>query len=75
MCCDCCILGKAAQEQGLSCDLSLSVGYQCGLVYHTCCLNGAPDNQIPPTGQSERRWKINSYVVDYLISGLGLLFC
>ncbi|XP_029010122.1 fibulin-1 isoform X2 [Betta splendens] len=45
MCCDCCLLGKAAQEQGQACDHSLSVGHQCGLVYHACCVK--KDNQSP----------------------------
>lgn len=43
MCCDCCLLGKAAQEIGLACDHSLSVGYQCGLVSRACCTHGNPD--------------------------------
>uniref|UniRef100_A0A3Q1J7F1 Fibulin-1 n=1 Tax=Anabas testudineus TaxID=64144 RepID=A0A3Q1J7F1_ANATE len=54
MCCDCCLLGKAAQEQGLSCDLNLSVGYQCGQVYHSCCVKKTQDNQISATEQTER---------------------
>ncbi|XP_063052733.1 fibulin-1 isoform X2 [Engraulis encrasicolus] len=37
MCCDCCLLGRAAQETGVPCDLSLAVGYQCGLVSRACC--------------------------------------
>ncbi|XP_020516510.2 fibulin-1 isoform X1 [Labrus bergylta] len=53
MCCDCCLLGKAAQEQGLSCDHSLSVGYQCGLVSRACCEYGTHDNQTTPAGQIE----------------------
>ncbi|CAB1331529.1 unnamed protein product [Coregonus sp. 'balchen'] len=43
MCCDCCLLGRAAQEKGLPCDHSLSLGYQCGLVSRACCDDGAPD--------------------------------
>ncbi|CAB1323414.1 unnamed protein product [Coregonus sp. 'balchen'] len=43
MCCDCCLLGQAVQEQGLTCDHSLSLGYQCGLVSRGCCNDGAPD--------------------------------
>lgn len=55
MCCDCCLLGKTAQEQGLPCDLpdSLSVGYQCGLVYRACCVDGAPDNQTTASVKTE----------------------
>uniref|UniRef100_A0A8C7VUE9 Fibulin-1 n=1 Tax=Oncorhynchus mykiss TaxID=8022 RepID=A0A8C7VUE9_ONCMY len=43
MCCDCCLLGRAAREHGLTCDHSLSLGYQCGLVSRACCDDGAPD--------------------------------
>ncbi|XP_028286387.1 fibulin-1 isoform X2 [Parambassis ranga] len=53
MCCDCCLLGKATQEQGLPCDHNLSLGYQCGLVSRACCVDGSPDNQKPPTHQAE----------------------
>uniref|UniRef100_A0A672HT80 Fibulin-1 n=1 Tax=Salarias fasciatus TaxID=181472 RepID=A0A672HT80_SALFA len=48
MCCDCCLVGKAAQEQGLPCDHSLSMGYQCGLVSRACCVHGDSDNQTQP---------------------------
>uniref|UniRef100_A0A672HTS0 Fibulin-1 n=1 Tax=Salarias fasciatus TaxID=181472 RepID=A0A672HTS0_SALFA len=55
MCCDCCLVGKAAQEQGLPCDHSLSMGYQCGLVSRACCVHGDSDNQTQPgiTSQPE----------------------
>ncbi|XP_029613916.1 fibulin-1 isoform X2 [Salmo trutta] len=43
MCCDCCLLGRAAREQGLTCDHSLSLGYQCGLVSRACCDDRSPD--------------------------------
>lgn len=59
MCCDCCLLGKTGQEQGLPCDHSLSLGYQCGLVYRACCVDGVPDNQTAPTGQTERGYNEN----------------
>ncbi|KAJ8411170.1 hypothetical protein AAFF_G00171760 [Aldrovandia affinis] len=48
MCCDCCLLGKAALEHGLGCDISLSVSYQCGLVYRTCCVDGSTEGVTPP---------------------------
>ncbi|KAK2490175.1 hypothetical protein MC885_002448 [Smutsia gigantea] len=35
-CCHCCLLGRAAQAQGQSCEYSLMVGYQCGLVFRAC---------------------------------------
>ncbi|XP_030587201.1 fibulin-1 isoform X2 [Archocentrus centrarchus] len=47
LCCDCCLLGKAANELGLPCDHNLSVGYQCNLVYRDCCMEGAQKNQVP----------------------------
>ncbi|XP_041111208.1 fibulin-1 isoform X2 [Polyodon spathula] len=39
-CCNCCLLGKNAQQQGLSCEQNLSLGYECGLVYRACCVEG-----------------------------------
>ncbi|KAG7230918.1 hypothetical protein INR49_024946 [Caranx melampygus] len=54
MCCDCCLLGKAAQEQGLPCDHNLSVGYQCTVVSRACCVDGASDKQAATTEQTEQ---------------------
>uniref|UniRef100_A0A3Q4ABH0 Fibulin-1 n=1 Tax=Mola mola TaxID=94237 RepID=A0A3Q4ABH0_MOLML len=56
-CCDCCLLGKAAQEVGLPCDHSLSVGHRCSQVSKSCCLDGAPNNQSTSTQQKECRWE------------------
>ncbi|XP_063164405.1 fibulin-1 isoform X2 [Candoia aspera] len=39
-CCHCCFLGKEAQKQGHSCEQSLFMGYQCGLVFRACCVEG-----------------------------------
>ncbi|XP_070611365.1 fibulin-1 isoform X2 [Erythrolamprus reginae] len=39
-CCHCCFLGKEAQKQGNSCEQSLLMGYQCGLVFRACCVEG-----------------------------------
>ncbi|KAL0968016.1 hypothetical protein UPYG_G00261110 [Umbra pygmaea] len=50
MCCDCCLLGRAAQEQGLPCDHRLSLGYQCGLVSRACCDDGASVETKPTLG-------------------------
>uniref|UniRef100_A0A672NYB0 Fibulin-1 n=1 Tax=Sinocyclocheilus grahami TaxID=75366 RepID=A0A672NYB0_SINGR len=47
-CCECCLLGRAAQERGLSCDLTLAVWYQCGLVSRACCVDRSP-NKLPPS--------------------------
>ncbi|XP_030627474.1 fibulin-1 isoform X2 [Chanos chanos] len=55
MCCDCCLLGKAAQEQGLSCDLTLSVGYQCGLVSRACCQDSFPNTTSPETPEQDNQ--------------------
>ncbi|XP_008409358.1 fibulin-1 isoform X2 [Poecilia reticulata] len=52
-CCDCCLLGKEAQELNIPCDHNLSVGYQCSLVSRACCMDGASDNQTAALGQSE----------------------
>ncbi|XP_046716098.1 fibulin-1 isoform X2 [Silurus meridionalis] len=35
VCCECCLLGREAQKQGLTCDLNLSS--QCGSVFQSCC--------------------------------------
>ncbi|XP_049330394.1 fibulin-1 isoform X2 [Astyanax mexicanus] len=43
VCCECCLLGRAAEEQGLSCDFSLTVSYQCGLVSRACCVDKSPE--------------------------------
>ena len=43
-CCECCLLGKAAQEHNLPCDHSLALGYQCGLVSRACCVDAASLN-------------------------------
>ncbi|XP_028815020.1 fibulin-1 isoform X3 [Denticeps clupeoides] len=53
MCCDCCLLGKAAQTLGQPCDLSLSVSYQCGLVSRACCVDGAPEQEFNGTQENK----------------------
>lgn len=59
-CCDCCLLGKAAQEQGLPCDQGLLLGYQCGLVSRACCVDGSPDNHTTaPPGASDKENETN----------------
>uniref|UniRef100_A0A663EJK9 Fibulin-1 n=1 Tax=Aquila chrysaetos chrysaetos TaxID=223781 RepID=A0A663EJK9_AQUCH len=40
ICCYCCLLGKAAQIQGQSCEPNPKIGYQCGIVFRACCLKG-----------------------------------
>nr|XP_020659671.1 fibulin-1 isoform X2 [Pogona vitticeps] len=39
-CCNCCFMGRVAQKQGNSCEQSLLMGYQCGLVFRACCVEG-----------------------------------
>lgn len=62
MCCDCCLLGKAAQELGLHCDHKLSVGHRCGTVFQSCCTERVPDNHTTttptpaPAPQTECGW-------------------
>nr|XP_006212641.1 fibulin-1 isoform X2 [Vicugna pacos] len=47
-CCHCCLLGRAAQAQGQSCEYSLMVGYQCGLVFRACCVKGQEATDFAP---------------------------
>uniref|UniRef100_A0A7N4P1Z1 Fibulin-1 n=1 Tax=Sarcophilus harrisii TaxID=9305 RepID=A0A7N4P1Z1_SARHA len=47
-CCRCCLLGKAAQAQGQSCEYNLMIGYQCGLVYRACCVKGQETAELAP---------------------------
>ncbi|XP_068958353.1 fibulin-1 isoform X1 [Petaurus breviceps papuanus] len=47
-CCHCCLLGKAAQAQGQSCEYNLMIGYQCGLVYRACCVKGQETPELAP---------------------------
>ncbi|XP_055962980.1 fibulin-1 isoform X2 [Sorex fumeus] len=47
-CCHCCLLGRAAQAQGQSCEHNLMVGYQCGLVFRTCCVKGQEASELSP---------------------------
>ncbi|XP_067292424.1 fibulin-1 isoform X2 [Pseudorasbora parva] len=52
MCCECCLLGRAAQDQGLTCDLTLAVGYQCGVVSRACCVDRQPNTDGKPNPDS-----------------------
>ncbi|XP_007953835.1 fibulin-1 [Orycteropus afer afer] len=47
-CCHCCLLGKAAQAQGQSCEYNLMAGYQCGLVFRACCVKGQEATDFTP---------------------------
>ncbi|XP_058424132.1 fibulin-1 isoform X2 [Diceros bicornis minor] len=47
-CCHCCLLGRAAQAQGQSCEYNLMVGYQCGLVFRACCVKGQETADFAP---------------------------
>ena len=47
-CCHCFLLGRAAQAQGQSCEYSLMVGYQCGLVFRACCVKGQETADFAP---------------------------
>ncbi|XP_059537352.1 fibulin-1 isoform X1 [Myotis daubentonii] len=47
-CCHCCLLGRAAQAQGQSCEYNLMVGYQCGLVFRACCVKGQETSDLAP---------------------------
>ncbi|XP_063099918.1 fibulin-1 isoform X1 [Cavia porcellus] len=47
-CCHCCLLGRAAQAQAQSCEPSLMLGYQCGLVFRACCVRGQESTDFAP---------------------------
>uniref|UniRef100_A0A8C7BUK4 Fibulin-1 n=1 Tax=Neovison vison TaxID=452646 RepID=A0A8C7BUK4_NEOVI len=47
-CCHCCLLGRAAQAAGQSCEYTLMVGYQCGLVFRACCVKGQETADFAP---------------------------
>ncbi|KAM5289060.1 fibulin-1 isoform 2-T2 [Ctenodactylus gundi] len=47
-CCHCCVLGRVAQARGQSCEPSLLLGYQCGLVFRACCVRGQETADFAP---------------------------
>ncbi|XP_062859232.1 fibulin-1 [Trichomycterus rosablanca] len=59
VCCDCCLLGRAAQEQGLTCDFSFSVSYQCGLVSRACCVDKSPEGDSNSTQEDRLATETN----------------
>lgn len=69
MCCDCCLLGKAAQELNQPCDQNLSLGQRCGEVSQACCLDGASANQTTPTQQTERGWEKSIMYLNLYFAG------
>lgn len=52
-CCHCCLLGRAAQAQGQSCEYNLMVGYQCGLVFRACCVKGQETTDFAPADNGD----------------------
>ncbi|XP_017384960.1 fibulin-1 isoform X4 [Cebus imitator] len=52
-CCHCCLLGRAAQAQGQSCEYSLMVGYQCGQVFRACCVKSQESTDLDVRGIQE----------------------
>nr|XP_012304885.1 fibulin-1 isoform X2 [Aotus nancymaae] len=52
-CCHCCLLGRAAQAQGQSCEYSLMVGYQCGQVFRACCVKSQESTDLDVRGLQE----------------------
>ena len=52
-CCHCCLLGRAAQAQGQSCEYSLMVGYQCGQVFRACCVKSQETRDLDVGGLQE----------------------
>ncbi|MCJ8736093.1 hypothetical protein PDJAM_G00254990 [Pangasius djambal] len=47
VCCECCLLGREAQKQGLTCDFKLSS--QCGSVFQTCCMDKSGESDSNST--------------------------
>uniref|UniRef100_A0A8C9PQD0 Fibulin-1 n=1 Tax=Spermophilus dauricus TaxID=99837 RepID=A0A8C9PQD0_SPEDA len=47
-CCHCCVLGRVAQARGQSCEPSLMIGYQCGMVFRACCVKGQETADFTP---------------------------
>lgn len=72
MCCECCLLGRAAQERGLSCDLTLAVGYQCGVVSRACCVDRLPnvDGKLTPGESKQTLEKENYFITTFSSSSL-----
>ncbi|KAM5334115.1 fibulin-1 isoform 1-T1 [Glossophaga mutica] len=54
-CCHCCLLGRAAQAKGQSCEYSLMVGYQCGLVFRACCVKGQETTDFAPADNGDHQ--------------------
>ncbi|ERE86479.1 fibulin-1 isoform 2 [Cricetulus griseus] len=46
-CCHCCVLGRAAQARGQTCEPNLMISYQCGLVFRACCVKGQESSDFP----------------------------
>lgn len=65
-CCNCCLLGKNAQQQGLSCEQNLSLGYECGLVYRACCVEGQETGPTLPVVQPPQEPATNEQDDPYL---------
>ncbi|RXM35499.1 Fibulin-1 [Acipenser ruthenus] len=65
-CCNCCLLGKNAQQQGLSCEQNLSLGYECGLVYRACCVEGQETGPTLPVVQPSQEPATNEQDDPYL---------
>lgn len=61
-CCHCCLLGRAAQAQAQSCEPSLMLGYQCGLVFRACCVRGQESTDFAPGDVGDPQENGNSSV-------------
>ncbi|TRY76051.1 hypothetical protein DNTS_031957 [Danionella cerebrum] len=56
MCCECCLLGRAAQERGV-CEMNLTLVHQCSQVARSCCTDSQPQNpeeQCKASGCAQR---------------------
>lgn len=73
-CCHCCLLGRAAQAAGQSCEYTLMVGYQCGLVFRACCVKGQETADFAPGDIGDIQEAGNS-PTPFLPSGQGISQC
>ncbi|XP_039625323.1 fibulin-1 isoform X1 [Polypterus senegalus] len=71
-CCNCCHMGKVAQQQGMSCEQNLQFGYQCSLVFRACCVDALENNPSLPgqndTTDTTRQLSIETETEDHYLN-------
>lgn len=60
-CCHCCMLGRAAQARGQTCEPNLMISYQCGLVFRACCVKGQESSDFPRSDGGDLQDPGNSF--------------